>query len=588
MLYNECMDNQKIADVFSEIGDILDIQGVDFFRVNAYRRAAQTIAHIPYTLGDEYLKTGTFEKIPGIGVELSKKIIELITTGRSLYHDELVASVPKGLLEMLRVRTVGPKKVKLFFGTLGIENLKQLKKAALAGRLRGLPKMGEKSEAEILKAIEEYETMPHGRRLFHEAFLEAKRLVAYIGKFPAVSQVQYAGSLRRGVETIGDIDILCAPKKMSGRIVSDIMDYYAQYPEISLVMNRGETKSSVLLKTGIQVDLRVVDSQIFGAALHYFTGSKQHNIRVRDRAKQKGLKVSEYGVFKISGKKETLIGGATEEEIFRAVGLPYIIPEMREDRGEVAYGLKHGKMPDVIDLDDLRSDLHTHSTWSDGSEDIETLASVYKKAGFEYMALTDHSKMVGVTGGMSDARVVEQWKEIDAVQKKLGTFRILKGSEVDILKDGSLDFSESVLKKLEVICASTHLYHGLSESDQTKRILRAVSSGYVKILSHPMGRLINQRKAISFDMEAVFQACADYHVALEINASPERMDLDDTHVRLAKTFGCRFAINSDAHHSSHLSYLQYGVMTARRAWLDKKDVINTMTLKELLKYWKLR
>lgn len=581
------MDNQKIADAFLEIGDILDIQGADFFRVNAYRRAAQTIAHIPYHLGDEYLKTGTFEKIPGIGAELTKKIIELITTGRSLYHDELVASIPKGLLEMLRLRTVGPKKVKLFFGSLGIENLKQLKKAALAGHLRELPKMGEKSETEIIKAIEEYETMPHERRLFHEAFLEATRFVSYIAKFPEVSLVQYAGSLRRGVETIGDIDILCAPKKMSGKHVSSIMDYYAQYPEISLIMNRGETKSSVLLKTGIQVDLRVLDETIFGAALHYFTGSKAHNIRIRDLAKQKGLKISEYGVFRVKGKKETLVGGVTEEEVFRSVGLPYIIPEMREDRGEVEYGLKHGKMPTVIELDDLRSDLHTHSDWSDGSEDIATLASVYKKAGFEYMALTDHSKMVGVTGGMSDARVQEQWKVIDEINKKLGTFRILKGSEVDILKDGGLDFSENILKKLEVICASTHLYHGLSESDQTKRIIRAVSSGYVKILSHPTGRLINVRKAITFNMEAVFKACADHHVALEINSSPERMDLDDTHVRLARTFGCLFAINSDAHHSSHLSYLQYGVLTARRAWLQKKDVINTMTLAEILKYWKL-
>ena len=582
------MDNQRIADIFAEIGDIMDIKGEDFFRVNAYRRAAQTIAHHPYDLNDEYLKKGEFDKIPGIGAELTRKIVELITTGKCTFHEELVASFPKGLLDMLRVRGVGPKKVKLFYGTLGIETLEQLKKAAATGQLRDLPKMGVKSESEILKAIEEYEQMPHDRRLLHEALIEAEKFLEYLRKSPDIAQIQYAGSLRRVVETIGDIDILSAPKKMSAEVVEKIMTYYAKYPEISLIINRGETKSSVILKTGTQVDLRVIDKDIFGAALHYFTGSKAHNIRIRDRAKNMGLRVNEYGVFKIKGDEQTLIAGKTEEELLHAVGLPFIIPEMREDRGEIEYGLKYGKMPSVVELKDLQADLHTHSRWSDGSEEIEVLAKSYLKAGFAYMALTDHSKMVGVTGGMSDERVMEQWEEIDELNRELAPFRILKGSEVDILKDGGLDYSEKVLKKLEVINASTHLYHGLSPEDQTKRILRAVQSGYVKILSHPMGRLINQRKAIAFDMEAVFKACAEHHVALEINSSPERMDLDDTHVRIAKRFGCKFAINSDSHHSSHKEYLIYGVKIARRAWLTKEDVINTMSLSELLKYWKLK
>lgn len=582
------MDNQRIADVFAEIADMMDIKGEDFFRVNAYRRAAQVIEHHPYDLSDAYMKNGSFEKIPGIGVELTKKIVELITTGKCEFYQELVAGFPKGLLDMLRVRGVGPKKVKLFFGTLGISTLAQLKKAAMTGQIRDLPKMGEKSEADILQAIEEYEKMPHDRRFLHVGLIEAEKFLDYLRKMPEILQIQYAGSLRRGVETIGDIDILCAPKKMSLKIVGEIMDYYAAYPEIASIINRGETKSSVILMTGIQVDLRVLDSSIFGAALHYFTGSKAHNIRVRDRAKQMGLKVSEYGVFDVSGEKEQLIAGKTEEEVFSAIGLPFIIPEMREDRGEIEYGLKHGAMPVVIGFDDLRGDLHTHSRWSDGTQEIEVLAKAYQKAGFQYMALTDHSKVMGVTHGMDDERVVEQWDEIDEINHELKNFRILKGSEVDILKDGSLDFSESVLKKLEVITASTHLYHTLSPEDQTKRILRAVSSGYVKILSHPSGRLINERKAIAFDMEAVFKACVDHHVALEINSSPERMDLCDTHVRLAKSLGCVFAINSDAHNSSHMGYLKYGVMIARRAWLTKEDVINTMPLEKLLKYWGLK
>ncbi len=582
------MDNQKIAYIFGEIGDMLDIQGADFFRVNAYRRAAQVIEHFPYDLNDAYLRAGEFEKIPGIGVELTKKIVELITRGRCEFHEELVASFPKGLLEMLRLRTVGPKKVKLFFGTLGISNLEELKKAASTGQLRGLPKMGEKSEAEILKAIEEYEQMPHERRLLHVALTEAKKILEYLRTCPEVSKIQYAGSLRRGVETIGDIDILCAPKKMSDTSVGKIMDFYAKYDGISMIMNRGDTKSSVLLKTGLQVDLRVIESKIFGAALHYFTGSKAHNIRIRDRAKHMGLKVNEYGVFKVKSEKETLVSGATEEEVFHSVGLPYIIPEMREDRGEIEYGLKFGKMPSVVERDDLKADLHTHSRWSDGSEEINTLAKAYKKAGFSYMALSDHSKLMGVTAGLTDERAIEQWKEIDEINAELAPFRILKGSEVDILKDGSLDFSEKILKKLEVVNASAHLYHGLPEDEQTKRILRAVTSGYVKILSHPTGRLINQRPAINFHLEAVFKACADHHVALEINSSPDRMDLNDTQVRLAKSLGCTFAINSDAHHSSHMTYLDYGVLTARRAWLTKDDIINTMSLKELMTYWKLK
>lgn len=585
------MDNQGIAHIFAEIADMLDIQGENVFRINAYRRAAQIVEHYPQDLSEAYLKTGDVEKIPGIGTDLKQKIIELVTTGKCQWHQELVAQFPPGLLGMLRVRGVGPKKVKLFFGTLGIQNLEQLKKAAMTGQLRDLPKMGEKSEADILKAIEEYEAMPHERRLLHEALTEANKFVAYLSECPDILKVQYAGSLRRGVETVGDIDILCCGKKGEKKDpeeVTRIMNYYAKYPGIASIINRGETKSSTLLDTGIQVDLRVLDESIFGAALHYFTGSKAHNIRIRDRAKKMGLKVSEYGVFDMKGKKERLVAGKTEDELFKIIGLPFIIPELREDRGEIEYGLSHEKMPDPVELDHLQGDLHVHSRWSDGSQEIEDVAKAYQKAGFQYIALTDHSKLVGVTGGMDDARVTEQWDEIDEINRKMKGFRILKGSEVDILKNGQLDYGEKILKKLEVICASAHLYHNLTEEEQTKRLIRAVTSGYVKILSHPTGRLINQRKAISFNMEAVFKACNDHHVALEINASPDRMDLSDVNVRMAKSLGCKFSIDSDSHHSSQMEFLQYGVIIARRAGLQKEDIINTMPLKELLKYWKLK
>jgi len=546
------MDNQKIADTFAEIADMLDIQGENVFRINAYRRGSQVIAHYPVDLSEEYLKRGDIPKIPGIGVDLHAKIIEMIVSGTCEFHKKLVESFPKGLLEMLHVRGVGPKKVKLFFGELGVHTVVQLKKAAMMGQLRGLPKMGEKSEADILRAIEDFEKMPHERRLLHEALLEARRIVAYLSKCPNIARIEYAGSLRRGVETIGDIDVLCSAKSGKGDVVTKIMDMYAKYSEVAQVLNRGETKSSVLLKSGMQVDLRVIDDGIFGAALHYFTGSKVHNIRIRDRAKSMGLKVSEYGVFSVTRGNEKLIAGKTEEEVFKAIGLPYIIPEMREDRGEIEYALKYKKMPAVLEFDDLRGDLHTHSRWSDGSEEIEVLARAYKKAGFEYIALTDHSRAVGVTKGLTDDRILMQWDEIDEINRELAPFRIFKGGEVDILKNGELDFGVRVLKKIEIVCASTHLYHNLSPRDQTRRIIAAVNSGYVKILSHPSGRLIHQRKSIDFDMEAVFKACADHHVALEINSSPDRMDLNDTQAKLAKSFGCKFAVNSDSHHSSQM------------------------------------
>lgn len=577
------VDNQQIAIVFSEIADMLDIRGDNSFRVGAYRRAAQTIDHLSYDLRDVYAKRRDIGKIFGIGPALKEKIIEMITKGRCGFYDELVKSFPKGVLAMLRVRGIGPKKVKLFFGTLGIHTLAQLKSAAVKGKLRDLPKMGVKSEQDILRAIEEFEAMPHDRRLLHEALMEAHAFVLYMRRCSGVVRVEYAGSLRRGMDTIGDIDILVAAKEKDH---ARIMAYVGSYSEVQHVLSRGDTKSSVLLASGVQVDVRVISESIFGAALHYFTGSKAHNIRIRDRAKKMGLKVSEYGVFRMRGKKETLIAGRTEEEVFAAVKLPYIIPEMREDRGEVEYADRHKKMFACVDLDDLRGDLHTHSTWSDGSENIETMAQAYKNAGFSYMALTDHCDTIGITRGMSEARIRKQWKEVELLNKMFAPFRILKGSEVDILKDGRLAYPDAILEELEIVCASAHLHHQLPEIEQTKRLIRAIESGYVQILSHPTGRLIHERKGLSFNMEAVFKACKDHRVALEINCSPSRMDLNDVMVRAAREVGCKLVISTDAHHSSHVGFLPYGVLTARRAWLQPQDILNTLPVSELLAFWK--
>jgi DNA polymerase (family 10) len=416
------MDNQRIAEIFQEIGDILDINGENRFRVLAYQKASQNILNLPRELRDIFDEDPKkLEEIPGIGKDLAAKIAEMLTTGKCSYHQDLLKKFDKGLLEILRVRGVGPKKVKLFYSSLGIDSIEKLRKAAEAGKLRDLPKMGEKSEAEILIALKDYDKHTE-RMMLSDALHQARKLVKYMEKCPGVEQATYAGSLRRMKETIGDIDILVSTKN-PGKYTPDIMKYFLKFPEMEKVLAQGETKSAMLLHSGVQTDLRVLDAKIFGAALHYFTGSKAHNIVVRDRAKKMGLKVSEYGVFKIKhvkGKKEPreiLIGGATEEEVFKSVGLPFIQPEMREDRGEVEAALK-GKLITPVERKDLKGDMHVHSKWSDGSQEIQEVARAYYEAGFEYFALTDHSPAVKVAHGLTPDRFKLQWSEIDAINKE--------------------------------------------------------------------------------------------------------------------------------------------------------------------------
>lgn len=613
------MDNQQISAIFQEISDMLDIKGENRFRVIAYSRAAQITRNLPFDLRDVVLQdVGKLTDIPGIGQDLANKIAEMVTGGKCEFHENLVKSFPPGLLNMLRLRTVGPKKVKLFYSQLGIKNIPELKKAAEKSLLQKLPKMGVKSEAEILEAIREFESTPHERRSLHEALREATKYVEYLKQCDDILKVEYAGSLRRRLETVGDIDILAAWKdEKTGKVLKNaehaerakkakkISDYFVKYPQAAKILSQGETKSQVLLKSGIQVDLRVLPPEIFGAALHYFTGSKAHNIRIRDRAKKMGLKVSEYGVFEVRGvreKGEMLIAGKTEEEVFRAVGFSYIPPELREDRGEIEWAEKKKLFPPLIELEDLRGDLHCHSQWSDGSEPIEDVVRAYFQAGFSYMAITDHSKAVGIARGLTDEKAQKYFQEIERVQKKIDaenhaengipdkpeyhSFRILKGSEVDILKDGALDYSEKVLKQFDWLVASVHSHFRLPEEEQTKRVITAIQSGFVKVLGHPTGRMIHERQPIQLNMEAVIQACIDHHVALEINGSPPRMDLNDVHVKMAKDLGAKFVISTDSHHSSQREFLRYGIAIARRGWLTKENVLNTMPLDKMMKFFK--
>jgi len=577
------MDNKAIAAVFEEIGNILDIKGVDFFRVNAYRKGAQIVENLSLDLRNVVEKNPQdLKKIPGIGRALEGKIIELVQTGKCTEHERLKKSIPAGLLEMLHLRTLGPKKVKMFYSKLGIKSIKELKDAAEKGEIRELERMGEKSEAEILKAIEEHSRFSTKRNYIHEAQMEANRIMKYMSSLKDIIQMEFAGSLRRKRETIGDVDILVTvndPEKSREKI----MKYFTSYKEVLTVMAEGDTKSSVLLQSGVQIDLRVINDECFGAALHYFTGSKEHNVRIRDIAKKKGLKVNEYGVF----KRDKMIAGKTEEDLFKTLGLPYIIPEIRRNDGEVDYGLKHKKFPNFVELSNLRGDLHCHSKYSDGKNTVEEMLEVMLKKNYDYFAMTDHSSIMGVTGGMGTKEIKQQWKEIDKLNKKYdGKIKILKGSEIDILKDGSLDFSDEVLEKLDVVLMSAHLYHQMPEDKQTERLITAIENPHSMILAHPTGRLINKRVEIRFDMERIINACVKNKVALEINASPMRLDLSEKYIKIGKAKGAKFVISSDSHALDHPDFMEFGVGMARRGWLTKDDILNSKSLKEFDSYFK--
>lgn len=565
------------------MGDILEIQGADVFRVNAYRKAALTISNMAFDLRQTVDQNPhTIKGIRGIGKHLSKKIIELIQTGKCKEYEKMKKGFPKGLLDMLRLRGLGPKKVKLFYSKLKITNIKQLKKAAETHKLCELDGMGEKSEEDILLAIQEYSQFTPERHLIVEAMHEAVRYMKYLRKCKFIKNIEYAGSLRRAQDTIGDIDLLVTvrnPKK-SQKIV---MKHFVEYDEVLSVIAEGDTKSSVVLQSGINVDLRVVAEQSFGAALHYFTGSKQHNIRVRDLAKRKKLKLNEYGLFK--GKK--LVGGLTEQEIFDAVGLPFIEPELRNNNGEIEYGLKNKSFPKLVELKDIKGDLHTHSLYSDGKNTIEEMAQFFIRKGYEYFAVTDHSSVMGVTQGMGSKDIKEQWQEISRLNKKFRRkIKILKGCEVDILKDGSLDFSDEVLKNLDVVIIAAHMYGRLDLRQQTKRLIAAIENPYSMILAHPTGRLINRRPEMTFDMEKIIDACVENKVAIEINSNPLRLDLVDKYIKIAKDKGAKFVIDTDSHTFDQAEFIKFGVGIARRGWLEKNDILNTRNLDKFDSYFR--
>jgi DNA polymerase (family 10) len=568
------MENKAIADVFTQIADILEIQGENPFRIRSYRNAARTIEDMSQSL-EALVRAGeNLEEIPGIGKSIHEKIREILSTGKCHSLEELRSHVPQGLTELLKLEGLGPKKVKVLYDELSVDSVDRLEKAAQAGRLRNLPGMGLKTEDKILKSIEHYRA-GMGRFKLSVGFQYAEALLRHLKGVPGVKRLDPAGSFRRRRETIGDLDILAICGKGC-----KVMDRFAGYGDVAEVLARGETKSSVRLKCGLQVDLRVLEEESYGAALHYFTGSKAHNVAIRERAKEKGLKVNEYGVFR--AKDEKRLSGAEEADVFKAVGLPPIPPELREDRGELQAAEK-GKLPRLVEPSDIRGDLQMHTTASDGKNSILEMARKAKEMGYAYIAITDHSKAVRVAGGLDEKQLAKHLKEIEKANGQISGIRILKGVEVDVLPDGSLDLKDDILKECEVVLASVHSRFNMDEEEMTRRVIKAIKNPNVNILAHPTGRLILEREPFKINLQETIRAAIDQGVAVEINAYPDRLDLKDVDARMARDMGARLAINTDAHSDRQLELMKFGVFTARRGWIEARDVINTLPLERLLR-----
>ncbi len=566
------MRNVEIAKLFNEIADFLEVKGENPFRIRAYRRAAQTVEGLPDDVAALAERAALLE-VPGIGKDLAGKIQEYLTKGTVEYLEGLRKEIPAGVIELMGIHGVGPKTAKLLYEQVGVDSVEKLEDLARSHRLAGLPGIKAKTEENILKGIAVWrsgrERMPLGT-----ALVLAEAILGDLRTLKEVDQIAAAGSLRRMKETVKDIDILVTSTRPAR-----VMEMFVGLPNVAEVLAHGETKSSVRLRENIQVDLRVVEPDCFGAALQYFTGSKQHNIRVRELAQRKGHKVSEYGVF--NEKSNRRVAGTTEAEVYKTVGLPFIPPELREDGGEIEAALE-GRLPPLLSGEDIRGDLQMHTTWSDGAHSLAELAEGVRAKGYQYMAVTDHSKSATVAGGMKDEQVLQMVAEVRALNKQLKGFCVLAGCEVDIKGDGSLDLSDEILRRLDLVLVSVHSRFKMTREEMTSRIVRAVKHPLVHMLGHPTGRLIGERAPYELDMEAVLQAARGAGTAVEINAAPSRLDLNDLHARRAKDLGIPIAINTDAHTIGQLDYMRFGVSVARRAWLTPADVLNTWPDKQLV------
>jgi DNA polymerase (family X) len=567
--------NRDIAEIFNKVADLLEIEGANQYRVRAYRNAARTVDNLPQSAADMVANDEDLSELSGIGKDLAGKIAEIVQTGELGQLKELQSRTPADLGEMMNIAGLGPKRVQALHKELGINSLEDLKEAAQQEKIREVAGFGQKTEEKILKSIEELAGKQE-RFLLKEVEEIANSLLEYLKNVKGIKDVVIAGSYRRRQETVGDLDILATCKKGS-----KVMEAFVGYEDVDEIVSQGKTRSTVILDSGLQVDLRVLAQVSFGAALHYFTGSKSHNIAVRTLGVQRDLKINEYGVFK--GKKR--VAGKSEEEVYQKVDLPYIEPELRENRGEIE-AAQQDKLPRLITLDDLRGDLHAHTKVTDGHNTLEEMAEAAKKRGYDYLALTNHSKRVTMTHGLDAKRLRKELEKIDQFNDSKSGIRVLKGIEVDILEDGSLDLPDEVLKELDVTVCSVHYNRNMSREQMTERILKAMDNPCFHILGHPTGRLLYTREAYDVDMEKLLKTAKDYGCFMELDSQPDRLDLSDVYCKRAKEMGIKIAISTDAHSVAELEYIRFGIGQARRGWLEADDVLNTRTWRQLKKLLK--
>lgn len=573
------MKNQELANIFYEIAYFLEMEGIPF-KPYAYEKAGIILENLEKDIEEIYQQGGiqALMAIPGIGESIAKKIEEYLQTGTIRYYQEFKKRYPVDIEELISVEGVGPKMVKVLYEELGITNLKELEEAAKKGRIRNLPGFGKKTEENILQGIK-FLKRSKGRFLLGEVLPVAEEIRQKLSKVQGVEKISLAGSLRRKKETIGDVDILVVAKNPD-----KVVEEFLKLPGIIKVWGKGKTKSSIRLDKGFDVDLRIIDKKSFGSALQYFTGSKEHNIALRKIAIDLGLKLNEYGVF----KKDKFVAGKDEKEVYKILGLDWIPPELRENQGEIERAKEH-KLPKLIELKEIKGDLHCHTKWNGGANSVEEMVESAMALGYEYLGISDHTKTLKIEHGLDEKKLLEQRKEIEKINQKLKKqkkkFRVLQGAEVNILKDGSLDIQDEALKKLDYAIAGIHSHFKMKKEEMTRRIIKAMKNPYVNIISHPTGRILKRREEYQIDIEKILRAAKETKTVLEINSYPERLDLNDQNIKMAKEMGVKMIINTDSHHKDQLRYMKLGVFQARRGWAEKKDIVNCWPLKKMLKYF---
>ncbi|HZQ19543.1 MAG TPA: DNA polymerase/3'-5' exonuclease PolX [Terriglobales bacterium] len=567
------MDNKSIAGILYETADLLEVDGQDSFRIRSYRNAAEAIEALPQQISDLISDPKQVLAIPGIGKGMLNNLNEMLHGGRLSLHAELLKKYRPSMLELLKVQGLGPKTVALIWSAYQVCDLEGVEKLAREGKIRELPRMGEKHEQKILKAIEDYRRIA-GRFLLNVAEEQAEKIAEHLKDYPGVEKAIPAGSLRRGRETVGDLDILVTgPACCNDEDREKLIEHIIKLPGLMEIIARGENKVSFRMRGGMQVDVRFLPPESFGAAMQYFTGSKGHNVALRQRALKMGYTLSEYSLARLEDKQA--VAGKSEQEIYSALKLDYIPPEMRENCGEIDLAEKRA-LPILIRQEDLQGDVHMHTIETDGRNTIQEMAEAARERGYKYMAITDHSKNLAFANGLDDSRAIEHIKRIRKTEEKMGGIRIFAGIEVDILEDGALDLSDSVLEQMDIVIASVHSHFNQPAEEMTARLLKAIGNPNVSIIGHPTGRILLRRDAYPYDMDVILQAAARNRVAMELNAYPDRLDLCDRHLRMAKQHGVKIVINTDSHHTSHMEKIRFGILQARRAWLTAEDVLNTL------------